>query len=254
MLGNLKREIDQIAKDKGIDSKEITGALEEAMRQAARRRFGQDKEIEARYNDEIGEVELFEFREVVEAITDPETQILIGEARRDYDPEVEAGDEIGVKLDTSDFGRILAQAAKQVIIQRMRDAERDNIFDEYRDRQGEVVNGIVRRFEKGAIIVDLGPRRGDPSGQGAGAARELPAGRPDPRLRARGQQDREGAADRPVARLDQLPDQALRAGSARDVREDRLDRIRRARAGRTFEDRGRVARQRRRSGRAPASA
>ncbi len=156
MLGNLKREIDQIAKDKGIDSKEITGALEEAMRQAARRRFGQDKEIEARYNDEIGEVELFEFREVVENITDPETQILISEARRDYDPEVEAGDEIGVKLDTSDFGRILAQAAKQVIIQRLRDAERDNTFDEYRDRQGEVVNGIVRRFEKGAIIVDLG--------------------------------------------------------------------------------------------------
>ncbi len=156
MLGNLKREIDQIAKDKGIDSKEITGALEEAMRQAARRRYGQDKEIEARYNDEIGEVELFEFREVVENITDPETQILISEARRDYDPEVEAGDEIGVKLDTSDFGRILAQAAKQVIIQRLRDAERDNTFDEYRDRQGEVVNGIVRRFEKGAIIVDLG--------------------------------------------------------------------------------------------------
>lgn len=156
MLGNLKREIDQIAKDKGIDSDEITGALEEAMRQAARKRFGQDKEIEAKYNDEIGEVELFEFREVVDTITDRETQILIAEARRDYDPDVEIGDEIGVKLDTSDFGRILAQAAKQVIIQRIRDAERDNTFDEYRDRQGEVVNGIVRRFEKGSIIVDLG--------------------------------------------------------------------------------------------------
>ncbi|MBW1883041.1 MAG: transcription termination/antitermination protein NusA [Deltaproteobacteria bacterium] len=157
MIGmNLKREIDQIAKDKGIDAGEITGALEEAMRQAARKRFGQDKEIEARYNDEIGEVELFEFREVVDEITDPEAQIAIGEAQRDYDPEVEVGDEIGVKLDTSDFGRILAQAAKQVIIQRIRDAERDNTFDEYRDRQGEVVNGIVRRFEKGEIIVDLG--------------------------------------------------------------------------------------------------
>jgi N utilization substance protein A len=157
MIGmNLKREIDQIAKDKGIDAGEITGALEEAMRQAARKRFGQDKEIEARYNDEIGEVELFEFREVVDEITDPETQIAIVVARRDYDPEVEVGDEIGVKLDTSDFGRILAQAAKQVIIQRIRDAERDNTFDEYRGRQGEVVNGIVRRFEKGAIIVDLG--------------------------------------------------------------------------------------------------
>ncbi len=157
MLGlNLKREIDQIAKDKGIEATEITGALEEAMRQAARKRFGQDKEIEARYNDEIGEVELFEFREVVEAITDAETQILLPDAIRDYDPDVEVGDEIGVKLDTSGFGRILAQAAKQVIIQRIRDAERDNTFDEYSGRQGEIVNGIVRRFEKGAIIVDLG--------------------------------------------------------------------------------------------------
>jgi N utilization substance protein A len=157
MLGlNLKREIDQIAKDKGIEASEITGALEEAMRQAARKRFGQDKEIEAKYNDEIGEVELFEFREVVETITDPETQILLADAQREYDPEVEAGDEIGVKLDTSGFGRILAQAAKQVIIQRIRDAERDNTFEEYSGRQGEIVNGIVRRFEKGAIIVDLG--------------------------------------------------------------------------------------------------
>jgi len=157
MLGlNLKREIDQIAKDKGIEATEITGALEEAMRQAARKRFGQEKEIEARYNDEIGEVELFEFREVVEEITDGETQILIADAKREYDPDVEPGDEIGVKLDTSGFGRILAQAAKQVIIQRIRDAERDNTYDEYFDRTGEVVNGIVRRFEKGAIIVDLG--------------------------------------------------------------------------------------------------
>ncbi|MFP6655976.1 MAG: transcription termination factor NusA [Myxococcota bacterium] len=157
MLGlNLKREIDQIAKDKGIEPSEITGALEEAMRQAARKRFGQDKEIEARYNDEIGEVELFEFREVVETITDPETQILSEDAKREYDPDVELGDEIGVKLDTSGFGRILAQAAKQVIIQRIRDAERDNTFEEYSGRQGEIVNGIVRRFEKGAIVVDLG--------------------------------------------------------------------------------------------------
>jgi len=155
MLVNLKREIDQIAKDKGIDTMEIIGALEEAMKQAARRRHGLEKEIEARYNDELGEIELFEFREVVESITDPDNQITLRRAK-EFDPEVEVGDEIGVKMDTADFGRILAQAAKQVIIQRIRDAERDNTFEEYRDRQGEVVNGIVRRFEKGAIIVDLG--------------------------------------------------------------------------------------------------
>jgi N utilization substance protein A len=157
MLGlNLKREIDQIAKDKGIDAGEIISALEEAMKQAARKRHGQEREIEARYNDELGEIELFEFREVVDELTDPDNQIVITVARSDYDPEAELGDEIGVKMDTSGFGRILAQAAKQVIIQRIRDAERDNTYEEYRDRQGEIVNGIVRRFEKGSIIVDLG--------------------------------------------------------------------------------------------------
>jgi N utilization substance protein A len=138
MLG-LKREIDQIAKDKGIDRSEIIRAVEEAMKQAARRDQGVEREIEARYNDELGEVELFEFREVVETVEDLSSQITLVEAHK-FDPDAELGDEIGVKVDTSGFGRILAQTAKQVIIQ----------------LQGEVVNGIVRRFEKGAIIVDLG--------------------------------------------------------------------------------------------------
>jgi N utilization substance protein A len=154
-IAPLKREIEQLAKDKGIDRDTIIGALEEAMRQAARKKFGQEKEIEARFNHENSEIELFEFREVVEQITDPANQILLPRAR-EFDPDAEVGDEIGVKLDTADFGRILAQAAKQVIIQRVRDAERDIVFEEYKDRKGEVVNGIVRRFEKGALIVDLG--------------------------------------------------------------------------------------------------
>jgi N utilization substance protein A len=154
-IAPLKREIEQLAKDKGIDRETIIGALEEAMVQAARKKFGQEKEIEARFNRETAEIELFEFREVVERITDPTTQITHDRAR-EFDPDAEVGDEIGVKLDTADFGRILAQAAKQVIIQRVRDAERDIVFDEYKDRKGEIVNGIVRRFEKGALIVDLG--------------------------------------------------------------------------------------------------
>jgi N utilization substance protein A len=151
----LKREIDQIAKDKGIDRKIIVDALKEAMVQAAHKKYGADKTIEPNYNDETGEVELFEFRTVVEVLTDPETQVLVAKAR-ELDPEVEIGDEIGVKLDTEGFGRILAQVAKQVIIQRVREAERGIVFDEYKDRRGEVVNGIVRRFEKGSLIVDLG--------------------------------------------------------------------------------------------------
>ncbi len=151
----LKREIDQVAKDKGIDPAEIISALEEAMKQAARRERGQDTEIEARFNEELGEVELFEFREVVETVTDPQHQIAMADASA-FDPGAEVGDEIGVKINTASFGRILAQTAKQVIIQRIREAERDTVYEEYKDRQGEIVNGIVRRFEKGAIIVDLG--------------------------------------------------------------------------------------------------
>jgi len=153
---NLKREIEQVAKDKGIDFQEIVGALEEAMKQAAKRQHGLEREIEARFNHDLGEVELFEFREVVETVTDRDLQVSIVEAHADYDPEAELGDEIGVKMDTSGFGRILAQTAKQVIIQRIREAERDNTFEEYQDRQGELVNGIVRRFEKGALVIDLG--------------------------------------------------------------------------------------------------
>ena len=154
-IAPLRREIDQIAKDKGIDRKTIVEALEEAMKQAARRKFGQDREIEARFNDELSEIELFEFREVVESIQDANTQIGIQEAKA-FDSGAELGDEIGVKLDASGFGRILAQTAKQVIIQRVRDAERDIVYEEYKDRKGEIVNGIVRRFEKGSIVVDLG--------------------------------------------------------------------------------------------------
>ncbi|HEU4428492.1 MAG TPA: transcription termination factor NusA [Myxococcota bacterium] len=154
-IAPLKREIDQIAKDKGIDKRTIIAALEEAMKQAARRKFGLEKEIEARFNPETSEIELFEFREVVEVITDRDAHITLENAKK-LDPEAEVGDEIGVKLDTADFGRILAQTAKQVIIQRVRDAERDIVYEEYKDRKGEIVNGIVRRFEKGALLVDLG--------------------------------------------------------------------------------------------------
>jgi len=155
MFEGLKREIDQVAKDKGIDRMVIIGALEEALKQAARRKYGLERAIEAQFNDETEEIELFEFKMVVDAITEPDTQITLDQAHA-FDPEAEVGDEIGVKLDTAEFGRIVAQTAKQVIIQRVRDAERDIVYDEYQDRQGEVLNGIVRRFEKGSIIVDLG--------------------------------------------------------------------------------------------------
>ena len=92
MLGNLKREIDQVAKDKGIDSGEIISALEEAMKQAARRERGLETEIEARFNEELGEIELFEFREVVEDVQDESLHITLDKAK-EFDPDAELGDE-----------------------------------------------------------------------------------------------------------------------------------------------------------------
>ena len=156
MLSELSRIIDQISRDKGIDRQLLIEGLEEAVMQAARKKFGQRRDMEVRFNDELGEIELFQFRTVVEKVEDEQTEISLEEAST-LDPEVELGDDLGSKMeDVGGLGRIAAQAAKQVIIQRMKDAERDVVFEMYKDRQGEIVNGIVQRFERGSIIVNLG--------------------------------------------------------------------------------------------------
>ncbi|MEN6359187.1 MAG: transcription termination factor NusA [Smithella sp.] len=160
MLQDLKRLIEQMGKDRGIDKFIITEALEAAMLTAARKKLGQDVEIEAHYNDEAGEIEVFQFKTVVDKVLDPETQISKEEARRTLDEGAEPGDSLGMKIETSSFGRIAVQMAKQIIIQRVKDAERDNIYDEYKDRKGELINGFVQRFEGGNIIVNLGRAEG----------------------------------------------------------------------------------------------
>jgi len=152
---DLKRVIDQVRKDKGIKEELIIGALEAAMLTASRKKFGANKDIESRYNPEIGEVELFQFQTIVEEVSDPDNEITL-ESARELDPEAEIGDSLGIKLPSTEFGRIAAQTAKQVIIQRVRAAERDMIYDEYKDREGELISGFVRRFEKRNIIVDIG--------------------------------------------------------------------------------------------------
>lgn len=152
---NLKHTIDQIVKEKAIDKGIILEALEQAVLTAANKKYRNTRDLEAHYNEEIGEVELFEFVTVVEEVQDSYKEISLEEARLE-DPEVEIGDSIGMKMDASDFSRIAAQTAKQVIIQRVREAERETIFNEYKDRVGELINGIVRRFEKGDLVIDLG--------------------------------------------------------------------------------------------------
>ncbi len=155
MITDLRRIIDQVSRDKGIDREILISTLEEAIKSAAKKKFGLADNFEVAYNEEAGEMEVFRFKEVVEKVTESQLEISLDEAQI-LDPESQMGDELGVKIDTVEFGRIAAQSAKQVIIQRMKDAERDIVYEDFKDRQGEIINGIVQRFDKGSIIVNLG--------------------------------------------------------------------------------------------------
>ena len=156
MLSDLKRIIDQISRDRGFDKQLLIEAIKEAVASAARKKYGSRRDIEVHYNEELGEVEVFQFRMVVENAEDDQTEVSFDEATR-LDPEVQLGDDLGEKMENiTDLGRIAAQSAKQVIIHRMKDAERDVIYDMFKDREGEVVSGIVQRFERGNMIVNLG--------------------------------------------------------------------------------------------------
>jgi N utilization substance protein A len=155
MITDLLRAIDQVSRDKGIDSKTLIEALEEAVSSAVKKKFGSEYELEVSFNTEIGEIEVFEFKEVVQDVTNERLQVSLKEARK-LDPESEIGDSLGMKTDIDALGRIAAQSAKQVIMQRLREAERDAVYDDFKDRKGEIINGIVQRFDKGSIIVNLG--------------------------------------------------------------------------------------------------
>jgi transcription termination/antitermination protein NusA len=152
---NLNYLIEQVGRDKGIDKQVIIDALEDAMLKASKKRYGLQHDIEAHYNEELGEVELFQFKTVVEKIEDPDLEVALDEAQK-MDADVEIGDSLGVKLSVEDLGRIAAQTAKQVIMQRVRDAEGETTYNEYKDRKGEVVSGFVQRIERGNIYVNLG--------------------------------------------------------------------------------------------------
>lgn len=155
MFSELSRMIEELGKDKGIDKQVIINALKEALLKVAKNKYGHTMAIEASFNEEAGEVELFSFRTVVEKVANINKEMSLEEARK-KDPGAELGDIIGEKIPTSEFGRIAAQTAKQVIMQTIREAERENIFQEFKDKKGELVTGIVQRFDKGDVIVSLG--------------------------------------------------------------------------------------------------
>jgi N utilization substance protein A len=146
---------DAVAREKLIDKDIVISAMADAIQKAAKSRYGQETNIRADINTKTGEIKLQRLLEVSEAVEDPATQISIEQAR-DRNPEAQPGDFIAEQLPPLDFGRIAAQSAKQVIVQKVREAERDNQYEEFKDRVGEIVNGSVKRVEYGNVIVDLG--------------------------------------------------------------------------------------------------
>ena len=151
----LKKAIDQISKDKGIDRDMLIRTLEDAVRTSVERRYGEDLDVEVSYSDETGEIEIYQFKTVVTEVENEVTQITF-EAAVEHDPSVRLEDEMGFRMKIDDLGRIAAQSAKQVIIQRMRDAEQEIIYNEYKERIGEIVSGIALRRDKGGWVVNLG--------------------------------------------------------------------------------------------------
>jgi N utilization substance protein A len=151
----LIRVADAVAQEKGIGTEEVLQAMEQAIQTAARRKYGQEHEIVAEIDRRTGEVRIYRELEVVDEVTDPDRQIAVDEARR-RNPAAQVGDRLLDPLPPIDLGRISAQSAKQVIVQRVRDAERERQYNEYKDRIGEIVVGEVKRVDRQGVLVDLG--------------------------------------------------------------------------------------------------
>jgi N utilization substance protein A len=151
----LLQQIDAIAKEKGVEPEIIITAVQDALEAAARKKY-KGEELRARFNPETGDFDLFTVKKIVAEVTDPATQFSLTDAQQMYGEEAEVDMEVEFPRDKGDLGRIAAQTAKQVIFQKVREAERENVYAEYSQRIGEVVSGSVKRFENGDIIIELG--------------------------------------------------------------------------------------------------
>ena len=146
---------DAVAREKSIDRGIVIAAMEDAIAKAARSRYGSETEVHAEIDPKKGELRLSRHMLVVETVENPANQIGLEDARR-HNPAAQIGDVIADTLPPLEYGRIAAQSAKQVIVQKVREAERDRQYQEYKDRIGDIVNGIVKRVEYGNVVVDLG--------------------------------------------------------------------------------------------------
>ena len=157
MANPLQQTIEALSKEKGVDPEVIITALQDAIETAARKRY-KNENMRARFNTESGNMELVAVKRIVEAVTNPATEMSLEEAHTLYGDEAEVDMEVEFPRPTEDLGRIAAQTAKQVIFQKVREAERENVFAEFNQQIGDVKNGIVKRFENGDIIVELNNR------------------------------------------------------------------------------------------------
>lgn len=157
MASELKKVLEQVAKEKSFNKEELINTIEEAVRLSALKKYGDDYDLEARYNENTGEVELYQFKVVVEdgAVRNAAFEIPLKEAKQ-YDASVSLGEDMGFPVDVSDMGRVAAQTAKQLIIQRMRETEQRLVYDEYKERRGEIVSGRAQRRTKNGWIISLG--------------------------------------------------------------------------------------------------
>jgi len=155
MANQLRQQIEQISREKNINPEVIIAAIEDAILTASKKYYKSNEDLRSRFNNETGTIDVFAVKQIVETVDNAETQISLDESRK-LIPEAEVGQEIEFPKPTDILGRIAAQTAKQVIFQKVREAERDNVFSEYSGRVGEVVNGIIKRQEMGDFVVDLG--------------------------------------------------------------------------------------------------
>ncbi len=155
VIKDLSMVINQVSKDKNIERSLVIDALEQAVLTIARKNLGIGYDLEAHYNEETGEIEIFMFKQVVEDVQNSKTEISIEDAIAD-DSDAIVGDSLGLKVEKNIYGRIEAQVAKQVIFQKIKEIEHKNIFDEFNERKGEIVSGLVRKIERSVIVIDLG--------------------------------------------------------------------------------------------------
>ncbi len=155
VFSEIGKVIEALGKDRGIERDIVIKAIEQAFLVTARKKFGIQGEYETRYNDSDDEIEIYQYKNVVDDVRDPILEITLNDAK-ELDEEVEVGDQLGIRIENPNFTRVDVQTARQIIFQKVRDAEREILFADFKHRETELITGIARRYERGNIIVDLG--------------------------------------------------------------------------------------------------